>query len=163
MWQLQPLSNTLIHVPIILRHNVTLFNVLQSYVTVLSWQQKKHNFITTLPLHILTSCKKKGKRKQVILLGRKFFPQIARFMRRPPWISYQIPLDLPPGGARIRAEDLFGMLSSIWAPGGGREEEGGRGGGEGGVRTRAEDQQRNTKCDCFLVAFTLNHILLWSC
>lgn len=31
-------------------------------------------------------------------------------------ISYQIPLDLPPGGARILAEDLFGMLSSIWAP-----------------------------------------------
>lgn len=32
--------------------------------------------------------------------------------------GYQIPLDLPPGGARILAEDLFGMLSSIWAPGG---------------------------------------------
>lgn len=31
--------------------------------------------------------------------------------------GYQIPLDLPPGGARILAEDLFGMLSSIWAPG----------------------------------------------
>lgn len=34
------------------------------------------------------------------------------------WVrGYQMPLDLPPGGARIRAEDLFGMLSSNWAPG----------------------------------------------
>lgn len=31
--------------------------------------------------------------------------------------GYQMPLDRPPGGARIRAEDLFGMWSSIWAPG----------------------------------------------
>lgn len=31
--------------------------------------------------------------------------------------SYQIPLDRPPGGARILAEDLFGVLSSIWEPG----------------------------------------------
>lgn len=31
-------------------------------------------------------------------------------------LCYQIPLDLPPGGARILADDLFGMLSSNWAP-----------------------------------------------
>lgn len=38
-------------------------------------------------------------------------------------VGYQIPLDLPPGGARILAEDLFGMLSSIWAPGSSRKQE----------------------------------------
>lgn len=30
--------------------------------------------------------------------------------------DYQIPLERPPGGARIRAEDLFGMWSSTWDP-----------------------------------------------
>lgn len=30
--------------------------------------------------------------------------------------DYQIPLERPPGGARIRAEDLFGMWSSTWEP-----------------------------------------------
>lgn len=46
-----------------------------------------------------------------MLLGCTF-PPLTSLVRR-----YQIPLDLPPGGARIRAEDLFGMLSSNWAPG----------------------------------------------
>lgn len=73
----------------------------------------KHDFFT--PTYILSFHKEKNK---VILHGHivslRFHSSASCDGRL---IGYQIPLDLPPGGARILAEDLFGMLSSIWAPG----------------------------------------------
>lgn len=66
----------------------------------------------------LTNIQSFQKEKRVILLSRMFPSRIIITLHvTAHLIGYQIPLDLPPGGARILAEDLFGTLSSIWAPG----------------------------------------------
>lgn len=52
--------------------------------------------------------------------GRKMCRQVVveqpHLLGGPGQSLYQIPLDLPPGGARIRAEARFGTWSSIWEP-----------------------------------------------
>lgn len=73
---------------------------------------------TTTFFFTLTNIQSFQKEKPVILLDHMFPSRIIITLHvTAHLIGYQMPLDLPPGGARILAEDLFGTLSSIWAPG----------------------------------------------
>ncbi len=90
--------------------SVVQFNVLQLYITALkikTWPHYPH-------IHSKLS-ERKTSRRAWPYVSLRFHSSTSCNGRL---IGYQIPLDLPPGGARILAEDLFGMLSSIWAPGG---------------------------------------------
>lgn len=49
-----------------------------------------------------------------LILGVEFL--VSLFTGSNSSSCYHIPLDLPPGGAKILCEDRFGRLSSIWTP-----------------------------------------------